>query len=440
MTDNNTTFEEAGTKAPISPEDFVAARKVLTERCRAAGITLDEVNLPDERPQLQLGMKCGRDTRWVSIFGDEHIRWLLSIPFEKYGFLADYEAICSYSDGTIEAGLRPAVPPNMPLSFVYRRLFGLQSVPGFNVESAKIAVAATQDGLPNIEISQASDIFIGLSDSPLSRFPPRTRITLKLSGCKVTTYDSALDLLHKISGSICFQLDLLTDVPVILDRENRRHSRRRRSRKNTSLAADLQYPKMQFSEAPLSLYWYARSAAGMPLLQFLAFYQVIEFYFPIYSESEAQRKLKGILKHPMFRIDHDADIAKLLAAIRVSRNGAFGDERSQLHATLLECVDRDRLRHYFEEDNERKEFFMAKTKSPPYHKIPLANLSVDLRGDVADRLYDIRCKIVHTKTDSRDSSIELLLPFSKEADQLFFDIDLVQFLSQQVLIAGSTHI
>ena len=221
----------------------------------------------------------------------------------------------------------------------------------------------------------------------------------------------------------------------MLERERRSSTRGRR--KTTNLASDLQYPRTQFESAPLTLYWYGRSATGMPLLQFLAFYQVIEFYFPIYSQSEAQRKLKAILKDPTFRGDRDTDIARLLGAIHVSRSGAFGDERSQLRATLAECADPDSLRQYLVSDVERKEFFATKAKSLPYHKIPLLSPVADLRNDVADRIYDIRCKIVHTKTDSRDNSFELLLPFTQEAEQLSFDIDLAQYLAQLVLIAGS---
>ena len=73
------------------------------------------------------------------------------------------------------------------------------------------------------------------------------------------------------------------------------------------------------------------------------------------------------------------------------------------------------------------------------HKISLATSTADLRGDVAERIYNIRCKIVHTKTDARDSDVELLLPFSKEAEQLVFDIELAQYLAQQVLIAASSQ-
>ena len=175
----------------------------------------------------------------------------------------------------------------------------------------------------------------------------------------------------------------------------------------------------------------------MPLLQFLAYYQVLEFYFPIYSQTEAQRKLKTILKDPTFRGDRDADIGRLLSAIQISRGGGFGDERSQLRATLLECVDPTSLRQFLESGADRQEFYSAKTKVLQCHKIPLANPSVDLRADVAERLYDIRCMIVHTKSDAQDAETEPMLPFSKEADQLSYDIDLAQYLAQQVLIAGS---
>jgi len=175
----------------------------------------------------------------------------------------------------------------------------------------------------------------------------------------------------------------------------------------------------------------------MPLLQFLAFYQVIEFYFPVYSQAEAQRKLKAMLKDPTFRGDRDADIAKLLSSIYVSRSGSFGDERSQLRATLMECVDSQSLRNFLESYPDRKEFYLAKAKGLPYHKVPLANPTADLRSDVADRMYDIRCKIVHTKNDAREGGVDLLLPFSQEAEQLSFDIELAQYVAQLTLIAGS---
>lgn len=187
---------------------------------------------------------------------------------------------------------------------------------------------------------------------------------------------------------------------------------------------------------PISLYWYARSAMGMPLLQFLALYQVIEYYFPTYSQEEARRRIRAVLKDPTFRYDRDADIGRVLSILSGTGRG-FGDERSQLRATLNACLNPSDLRIFFEEDEERIEFFSSKQKGLTDYKIPLATKDADLRIPVADLIYDIRCKIVHTKGESSDGEVELLLPFSKEAELLFYDIELIQYVARNVLVAAS---
>lgn len=138
----------------------------------------------------------------------------------------------------------------------------------------------------------------------------------------------------------------------------------------------------------------------MPLLQFLTFYQVLEFYFPAYTQSEVQRRLKIILKDPTFRADRDADIARLLSAIQLNRSGSYGDERTHLHSTIMGCVDPKSLRDFINSDQHRQEFYSSKSKT--YKSLPILNPSVDLREDVAKRIYDIRCRIVHTKNDAKD--------------------------------------
>ncbi len=396
----------------LSPE-LVAAKSTLFERCNVAGLKVEDKFLPGEELKIiRVFMKCGRETRTINLFSEHALGTFLSVPFEKYVFLSGIEAICSYDDGTIEAAVRSM--SNSP--FTWRSLFGTVDEEG--LKTAKLVMSPDSEGLPRIEISRASTLF-----STIARGIGSTRrLTLKLSGVGTKTHDSSFDLLNKVAGSLFFQLDMLLGVPLTLERERRRLPLRRR--RTSGAVADLQYPRAQYDSAPLSLYWYGRSAEGMPLLQYLAFYQAIEFYFPVYSRSEAQRKLKVILKDPIFRSDRDADIARLLSAIYVSRSGAFGDERSQLRATLLECCDAEELRSFLEAEQGRREFFLSKSKAQPYHKVPLGSPSVDLRNDVADRVYEIRCKIVHTKTDARDSAFELLLPFSAEAEQLSHDIEL----------------
>ena len=92
----------------------------------------------------------------------------------------------------------------------------------------------------------------------------------------------------------------------------------------------------------------------MPLLQFLAFYQAIEYYFPIYSQAEARRKIKNILKDPRFNSGKDSDLGKILTAIKSSGSYRYGDERSQLKATIQECIDPDPFARLFDSNRREK--------------------------------------------------------------------------------------
>ena len=175
----------------------------------------------------------------------------------------------------------------------------------------------------------------------------------------------------------------------------------------------------------------------MPLLQYLAFYQCIEFFFPVYSQTEAQKNVRNILKNPGFSAHRDTDVTRLLTAIRVGAGGGFGDERTQLKAALQECIDANELRTFLSEPTDRRDFF-SKNRQITDKRLPIASPTLDLRGEVAERVYDIRCRIVHTKAAAVEDSNEQLLPFSKEADALDRDIELLQFLARRVLIAGST--
>jgi hypothetical protein len=173
----------------------------------------------------------------------------------------------------------------------------------------------------------------------------------------------------------------------------------------------------------------------MPLLQFLAYYQTLEFYFPTYSQAEARQKIRNYLKHPSFRPDRDADLSRILLAARTSGH-CYGDERTQLRATVNECVEPGALRAFLTETEERIQFFSTKAEGLTEVRIPIRNPDADLRNEVANRIYDILCKIVHTKSTGREANVELLLPFSKEAELLYVDIELVQFVAREVLVFG----
>ncbi|HRP76956.1 MAG TPA: hypothetical protein PKZ27_15240, partial [Rhodocyclaceae bacterium] len=111
-----------------------------------------------------------------------------------------------------------------------------------------------------------------------------------------------------------------------------------------------------------------------------------------------------------------------------------------LRATIRECVDQSQIECFLDQNAERAEFFTSKQKGLTQYSINRQNKVIDLINQVSDRIYDIRCKVVHVKSDDGDAELELLLPYTEEAEKLVFDIELVQFLAQKVLICSSMPI
>jgi len=265
-------------------------------------------------------------------------------------------------------------------------------------------------------------------------------VTIRIEGCKISQHDQAVRLLERVAYSLFFQIDLVLGVSLRLVRFTERPLMGARLRKPYREPVKLlRFPREEYDQEPMALYSYGRSAPGMPLLQYLAYYQTIEFYFPSYYLAEARRKVRNILKDPSFRADRDADVGRILASVR-GKGRSFVDERSQLKATLRECLDPHALRAFLTSNEKRKNFFSSKTKRLTDCKIPIKDERADLGEYVAERIYDIRCKIVHTKSEETDKEVEIVLPDSPEADLLYWDIELIQYAAQQVLIAASAPI
>jgi hypothetical protein len=398
-------------------------KKILVRHCEKVGLK-SEVKDFFGTTYVLIEMPNGREKRLLELTSKKQIKKALNLAFEKFVFLGDYVAIANYEESTIEAII--SAMNGMPSSFLARKILGI-------AEDGKKQIFTLNDDSSQvkIEISRPTEVMSLLAEGPL--MGKMSHLSVKLSGITINQHNKSLDLLRRITDSLFFQLDMQSGLALSLVRDKRSLRRTRKHRFKTEI--DLDFPRVEFDKEPISLYWYARSAMGMPLLQFLAFYQVIEYYYPTYSQEETRKRIRTILKDPTFRYDRDADIGRLLAILSGGGRG-LGDERSQLRATLNACLDPIELREFFSEDTERESFFSSKQKGLTDCKISFGLKDQDLRDQVAELIYDIRCKIVHTKRESSDQ-VELLLPFSKEAELLFQDVELMQYVARKVLIAAS---
>jgi hypothetical protein len=432
-TRDTTDFESVETDEEAESDDLSAEEEAaqlaavfseLRARCEEFSIECHEERDFDDEPMFRIDVPAGRRTRSVFIWTAEKGRALLEERFEQFRYLGDYEAICSYEGGTIEAALRnigSATP---------RRIAKAFGLPDENV---------TRSELPDIGVrgdGPYADLSVSLTSPSvllrrLSRPGPR-RFALRIEGLHLRGHDAYVQALETVANSWFFETDAKYALAFALERR-RVPPRRRRFQRG---AAPVGFPRSAYDSEPMSLYWYARGAAGMPLLQFLAFYQAIEFYFPAYSQADARQKLQNIVKDPEFNPHSDRHIGRLVDVLVARGRSPFGDERAQLRATVRATVDVHEIRDLVDEQGNA-EFFAKKISGLTEVTLKSTLSDVDLMDHVADRLYDIRCRIVHTKETSDGDEFGLLLPFSRQADQLGHDIELVRIVCRRVLVANS---
>jgi hypothetical protein len=379
-----------------------------------------------EHCMLGLTLPNGRETREVLFTHPRYARGLLDISREQYVFVGPYEAIASYTSHFIEVGLEV----HGVLDFLLLRALGArQLVPQVEGLPPTLELSVSRGSL-RIALGPPSTSWKAIC-WPASQF---CFLSAKITGIQVSRHDQALEIVEKVLFSLLFQIDVATSARV----DAIRHRDWSATRSSADLRpADVRFPESEYDPTPLELYWYARSAESMPLHQFLAFYQVLEYYFVAYSRAGAQNRVQDVLRDPSFRLERTADINRVLNAVQGSAYDSAANERSQLRATIAAVASDDDIRAFIIENELRKEFFSAKHNELSKSRI-LLNQNDDTRVAAADRIYDIRCRIVHSKNAPGSSGeVELISPFSREANMLDHDIALVRFLAQKVLISAS---
>ncbi|HGF5079348.1 TPA: hypothetical protein ACVOZB_004407 [Vibrio diabolicus] len=404
----------------------------LIDKCKQSSLTCEVIG---EHGPIRVEIPKARKT--VSLLlNTRFAEYILAndIKFYDYRCIEGYEAIWSPKYDVIECEVE------LPLrGFHFSRIFAENE----NVtEDGRLLIDTHLEGV-QAEISQASNEFMifelrkdrGRPRPPfpidrLERYRASTT-TLKIHGCGIQHHDKALEVIVTILAAICFEFDCKTNVPLMLAVEKTHPLRTPvQANRNFTLAKVSQ----KYDNEALSLYWYAQSAIGMPLLQYLAFYQVVEFYYPIYSELAAQKKVGNLLKDPCFNCHSTKDIARVFNIVKSTSSSR--SELSQLEATIRECVEPSVLRDWLVSDSKREEFFRSKNAAKlSRFKINSNVEDDDLLSQMWQRFYNIRCRIVHTK--GAEGDLDVLHPQSKEIHYLDHDIELAKFLAHRVLIASS---
>lgn len=396
----------------------------------------------DDRKTLILKIKKERGFKELYIKEGFSADEFVSNDFYKYRFVQGYEAIWSEEDEVVECLI------DCPQSFgFWERILMRHICPERIPEAAgarqrEFSIPLPFEGRGNIEIATSSEVFScfysyqSASRIRRRRFNPTT---IKVSGINVKTHADALKVIKGLMSTVCFQLDSITGLPLQLLAEQQEPAKRH----NCFSDGPVSIPKFEYvyDVEALSLYWNAKALNGMPLGQYLAFYQTIEFYYTVYSYRDAQLRIKNLLKDPSFDVGKEKDLSKILNIVKFNNSSnSFGNELEQLKATLKHCIDAREIEGFIlNEEMDKDTFNNKQVKKLAKSTINLQYEDSDvLFSDIAKRIYEIRCRIVHTK--GVQDNVETLHPLSNEVRFISHDLKLIEFVSKKILIANSQPI
>lgn len=423
-------------------EFFLSLLDEIEKRCAIAGIPTErDDTFWDFDVDLTLTFPDGDGKRKLNLSTIAEAQDLLAIKFENVIFLPGYHAAISKETKSIIGRF------GIVRDYDFREiLFGRE---GSLEEVAKrIGLGQVSDG--KIIVRQS-----GKPKSPvitLSNVTPNTKVLF--SGTKKDrfefnisnlTYDGleeARSLLEDVSNSLFFQIEQETSLAFGIGKVASRayfdgHP------KSIQTEYQLSFPRIDYDRHPMTLYWHALSASEIPLMQFLSFYQAIEFYFQRYTDAVAKKRVSNILKRPNFRIDRSEDIDSIVNAARLNAVRGSSREADQLKNVISECITVDDLLE-FARDNPKTASFLRSDRTIRAHQVKIntdksseERQSPEILDDVARRIYEIRCRIVHAKGDPEYAQKAPILPYTQEEQALTADISFIKFVAARIIAASA---
>ncbi|HTS99481.1 MAG TPA: hypothetical protein VMI33_22965 [Streptosporangiaceae bacterium] len=311
--------------------------------------------------------------------------------------------------------------------------------PSEEMQSLKRLHLSGKDGNPCVEISNASPLamlcFARTFESERVRLA-RRRIpflgTLKISSGHATDRDQLERSSADIARSLIYELNFRNGVVAELDAPVAAPDIAV-VRRAPEVSEAVRYPRTKLQHEVSSLFGFASQATDDPPLAFLSYYQALEYFLPAFVQQSAIRAIRRELRAPAF---DDASSDSLLRVLRAAKGSVSPTDQNQLRTLVNEYVARSRLEEFF--SHNWGEYFTAKG---PIRGVPSVNFmdtSQNLPYQVADRVYQIRNRIVHAKDDPKYADRRVLLPRSAEANAMTPDVLLVRLLATEAIAVGQT--
>lgn len=395
---------------------------------------------------ISFSFPVARGFEEIIVYDDDEVDIITKSRFVYYRGIKNYEAIWSKELKCIECevGEFESVLPSRytlrKLSNLYEACEQLTDERGNRIPKS---ILLYDNQVVRVTVGYSSREFAFLSrykegrHISINEITERFPITLKIENINCTTESNARELLEKISNAVLYQIDYTANIPITLaprrlSRKERGNRIRKERKTNNSLPSiNLNY---EYDKVPMALYWLAKTNTNSPIFMYFALYQVLEYYFPIYSSVEIKTRARNLIKDPKFNINSDADMMRLLSIMSSNNVNSLGDEREQLDNVLHHVISGEEIIDFIKEKGHLEQYYSNNEyKKLSGQKLRLGD-KTGIINDLAIRIYDIRCSIVHNKASEITKKI---LPMTKEETLLRNEIEVLELMVQKVIIANS---
>lgn len=361
---------------------------------------------------------------WV---GGKNATAVAAFNFEDWQFLDRYDGVWCNKSGTVEVRVTDADGGY------------LMSLPGAWIRESFTLTS-----------SEGVQVRLGPATDSVKFFLSRLHdyvFTLRFERAKFQSHADVNQLLETVGQRVLLEIDKkYGTLPLLAEIEIDDTSWFDKGPTIVRAESPIVYPDRGLQKEPFGLYAYARSLPeSFPLLKFLAYYQVLEYFFPVYSTFHAAKALQGALLTPGFDTHSIGKVTKALReSLKVPHMGGRR-EYEQLQATLLHCVIEDQLKHFLVSTRLNGNSLVAElaVAGKQLGAPPITTDSDDnkkLLETLTKRIYILRNRIVHTKDDDHRLGRRPLFPFDFHAKKLVADTLLLRFVAASALTGPASEI
>jgi len=191
-------------------------------------------------------------------------------------------------------------------------------------------------------------------------------------------------------------------------------------------------PKV-FYNRELTKFYRLGMSSNFPILKFLTFYQILEYFFIKVSKEDLYNKLSYELRDPKF-IPKEPHIDKLVRIFEEHTKNLR--ETEMLKNVLKKFISFKELKDFIENIEEKiNEKIYTKKNEIFGNEVEVVLKEDHIFGNIAETIYVIRNALVHSS--DKYGGKERYIPFSDSTEIVEKHIPLLKFLAEKVIFATS---